>query len=247
DLAPHDVVVLAPGTYRERIVIRTPHVTLRAEAAGVRLSPPDVGGAALRVRAVRGVTLQGLTIVGGGAGVGATGDVDGLRLVDLAVAASAGDGVVLTGTGAIALERTTVRGVGGNGVVVRGVRARLHDVRVEGCTRTGVRLLRGEAHLRSVVLHANGDAGLRARRGRVVLREALVAENRGPGIALDEPVAATIADTRLWDNAVDLVPPETTVGAGVRFGAPAREGTAAATRDGGRDLYSPTDGAALSP
>ncbi|MEW6269351.1 MAG: right-handed parallel beta-helix repeat-containing protein, partial [Thermodesulfobacteriota bacterium] len=52
DLAPHDVVVLAPGTYRERIVIRTPHVTLRAEAAGVRLSPPDVRGAALRVRAV---------------------------------------------------------------------------------------------------------------------------------------------------------------------------------------------------
>ena len=213
----HDVVLVAPGDYAESLRVAAPYSTIRAAAPGVRLEAPDARQAVLRVRA-RGVAIEGITIVGGVVGVVASGDVGGLRLADVAVAATRRDGIVLRGRGPALLERIDVTAAGGDGIVATGSRnIVVRDAFIDGNAGTGLRLERARAEVTRTVVQANGRDGIRANGGTLALRDSLVAANEGAGVALVHGAAAAIAETTLSDNAPDLDPPDTPVGAGTRF------------------------------
>ncbi|MEU5218712.1 right-handed parallel beta-helix repeat-containing protein [Streptomyces sp. NPDC020807] len=228
-----DVLTVAPGTYRENLVVRRA-VTLRGPEGGlgsVRIAPPD--GVPLTVRA--SVTIQDLHIEGQDVAAPALLVEDGTpELLDLRIMTRSAAGIEVRGSARPTVRRCTVDNPAGVGIaVVDGAGGVFEECEVVSAGQAGVSV-RGGAHPRLErcrVHHASGagiavsgegsglegvgcevyeikGAGLQiAARGTAHLTDSSVHRTSADGITLDTDAVLTLSDCDIHDvpeNAVDL-------------------------------------------
>ncbi|MFF1510462.1 right-handed parallel beta-helix repeat-containing protein [Streptomyces sp. NPDC058326] len=228
-----DVLTVAPGTYRENLVVRRA-VTLRGPEGGVgsvRIAPPD--GVPLTIRA--SVTLQDLHIEGQDVAAPALLVEDGTpELLDLRIMTRSAAGIEVRGAARPTVRRCTVDNPAGVGIaVLDGAGGVFEECEVVSAGQAGVSV-RGGAHPRLErcrVHHATGagiavtgegsglegigcevyeikGAGLQiAARATAHLTDSSVHRTSGDGITLDTDAVLTLSDCDIHDvpeNAVDL-------------------------------------------
>ncbi|MER7620969.1 right-handed parallel beta-helix repeat-containing protein [Streptomyces sp. NPDC126503] len=228
-----DVLTVAPGTYRENLVVRRA-VTLRGADGGagpVRIAPPD--GVPVTVRA--SVTLQDLHIEGQDMAAPAVLVEDGTpELLDLRITTRSAAGIEVRGSARPTVRRCTVDNPAGVGIaVVDGAGGVFEECEVVSAGQAGVSV-HGGAHPRLErcrVHHASGagiavtgegsglegvgcevyeikGAGLRiAARATAHLTDSSVHRTTADGITLDTDAVLTLSDCDIHDvpeNAVDL-------------------------------------------
>ncbi|MFC9590294.1 right-handed parallel beta-helix repeat-containing protein [Streptomyces sp. NPDC056944] len=228
-----DVLTVAPGTYRENLVIRRA-VTLRGPEGGVgsvRIAPPD--GVPLTLRA--SVTVQDLHIEGQDVAAPALLVEDGTpELLDLRIMTRSAAGIEVRGSARPTVRRCTVDNPAGVGIaVLDGAGGVFEECEVVSAGQAGVSV-RGGAHPRLErcrVHHANGagiavtgegsglegvgcevyeikGAGLQiAARATAHLTDSSVHRTSADGITLDTDAVLTLSDCDIHDvpeNAVDL-------------------------------------------
>ncbi|MFD0077276.1 right-handed parallel beta-helix repeat-containing protein [Streptomyces sp. NPDC127166] len=228
-----DVLTVAPGTYRENLVIRRA-VTLRGPEGGVgsvRIAPPD--GVPLTLRA--SVTVQDLHIEGQDVAAPALLVEDGTpELLDLRIMTRSAAGIEVRGAARPTVRRCTVDNPAGVGIaVLDGAGGVFEECEVVSAGQAGVSV-RGGAHPRLErcrVHHASGagiavsgegsglegvgcevyeikGAGLQiAARASAHLTDSSVHRTSADGITLDTDAVLTLSDCDIHDvpeNAVDL-------------------------------------------
>ncbi|MCX5389133.1 right-handed parallel beta-helix repeat-containing protein [Streptomyces sp. NBC_00094] len=228
-----DVLTVAPGTYRENLVMRRA-VTLRGPEGGVgsvRIAPPD--GVALTVRA--SVTVQDLHIEGQDVAAPALLIEDGTpELLDLRIMTRSAAGIEVRGAARPTVRRCTIDNPAGVGIaVVDGAGGVFEECEVVSAGQAGVSV-RGGAHPRLErcrVHHSSGagiavtgegsglegvgcevyeikGAGLQiAARATAHLTDSSVHRTSADGITLDTDAVLTLSDCDIHDvpeNAVDL-------------------------------------------
>ncbi|MGP3953293.1 right-handed parallel beta-helix repeat-containing protein [Streptomyces sp. 7N604] len=228
-----DVLSIAPGTYRENLVIQRA-VTLRGtdgSRGSVRIAPSD--GVALTVRA--SATVQQLHIEGQDSAAPALLVEDGTpELTDLRVATRSATGIEVRGGARPVVRRCTVDNPAGVGIAaLDGSGGLFEECEVVSAGQSGV-AVRGGAHPRLErcrIHHASGaglsltgegtsveavgcevyeikGAGVQiASRAAGHLTDCTVHRTSADGVTLDTDAVLTLADCRLHDipeNAVDL-------------------------------------------
>ncbi|MEV6327648.1 right-handed parallel beta-helix repeat-containing protein [Streptomyces sp. NPDC051909] len=228
-----DVLTVAPGTYRENLVIRRA-VTLRGgdgSVGSVRIAPAD--GVPLTVRA--SATLQDLHIEGQDAAAPALLVEDGTpELLDLRIVTRSAAGLEVRGAARPTVRRCTVDNPAGVGLaVLDGAGGVFEECEIVSAGQSGVSV-RGGGHPRLErcrVHHASGagiavtgegsgleglgcevyeikGAGLQiASRATAHLTDSTVHRTSADGITLDTDAVLTLSDCDIHDvpeNAVDL-------------------------------------------
>ncbi|MDV5144062.1 right-handed parallel beta-helix repeat-containing protein [Streptomyces sp. SBC-4] len=228
-----DVLTVAPGTYRENLVVRRA-VTLRGpegSVGSVRIAPPD--GVALTVRA--SVTVQDLHIEGQDVAAPALLVEDGTpELLDLRIMTRSAAGIEVRGAARPTVRRCTIDNPAGVGIaVVDGAGGVFEECEVVSAGQAGISV-RGGAHPRLErcrVHHASGagiavtgegsglegvgcevyeirGAGIQiAARATAHLTDSSVHRTSADGITLDTDAVLTLSDCDIHDvpeNAVDL-------------------------------------------
>ncbi|MFC0849801.1 right-handed parallel beta-helix repeat-containing protein [Streptomyces noboritoensis] len=231
--ADGDVLTVAPGTYRENLVLRRA-VTLRGpegSAGSVRIAPVD--GVPLTVRA--SATVLDLQIEGQDAAAPALLIEDGApELCDLRVVTRSAVGIEVRGAARPTVRRCTVDNPGGVGIgVLDGAGGLFEECEVVAAGQSGVSVRAG-AHPRLErcrVHHASGaglsvtgegtglealgcevyeikGAGVQiAARAAAHLTDCTVHRTSADGVTLDTDAVLTLADCDIHDipeNAVDL-------------------------------------------
>ncbi|WP_455353927.1 right-handed parallel beta-helix repeat-containing protein [Streptomyces sp. SYSU K217416] len=228
-----DVLSVAPGTYRENLVVRRA-VTLRGPegtAGSVRIAPVD--GVALTVHA--SATLQDLHLEGQDSAAPALLIEDGApELSDLRVVTRSAAGIEVRGGARPTVRRCTVDNPGGVGIaVLDGGGGVFEDCEVVSAGQSGISV-RGGAHprLERCRVHHSSGAGLAvngegsgleaigcevyeikgtgvqiASRAAAHLTDCTVHRTSADGITLDTDAVLTLSDCDIHDipeNAVDL-------------------------------------------
>ncbi|MFF1476970.1 right-handed parallel beta-helix repeat-containing protein [Streptomyces sp. NPDC058301] len=228
-----DILTVAPGTYRENLVLRRA-VTLRGpegSAGSVRIAPVD--GVPLTVRA--SATVQDLQLEGQDAAAPALLIEDGApELCDLRVVTRSAVGIEVRGAARPTVRRCTVDNPGGVGIgVLDGAGGLFEECEVVAAGQSGVSVRAG-AHPRLErcrVHHASGaglsvtgegtglealgcevyeikGAGVQiAARATAHLTDCTVHRTSADGVTLDTDAVLTLADCDIHDipeNAVDL-------------------------------------------
>ncbi|MEU8617884.1 right-handed parallel beta-helix repeat-containing protein [Streptomyces sp. NPDC048623] len=228
-----DVLTVAPGTYRENLVIRRA-VTLRGgdgSVGSVRIAPAD--GVPLTVRA--SATLQDLHVEGQDAAAPALLVEDGTpELLDLRIVTRSAAGLEVRGAARPTVRRCTVDNPAGVGIaVLDGAGGVFEECEIVSAGQSGVSV-RGGGHPRLErcrVHHASGagitvtgegsglegigcevyeikGAGLQiAARATAHLTDSAVHRTSADGITLDTDAVLTLSDCDIHDvpeNAVDL-------------------------------------------
>ncbi|MGW6567724.1 right-handed parallel beta-helix repeat-containing protein [Streptomyces sp. NPDC054975] len=228
-----DVLTVAPGTYRENLVIQRA-VTLRGPEGGigsVRIAPVD--GVPLTVRA--SATVQDLHVEGQDSAAPALLVEDGTpELLDLRIVTRSAAGLEVRGAARPTVRRCTVDNPAGVGIaVLDGAGGVFEECEIVAAGQSGVSV-RGGAHPRLErcrVHHASGagisvtgegsglegigcevyeikGAGLQiAARATVHLTDSSVHRTSADGITLDTDAVLTLSDCDIHDipeNAVDL-------------------------------------------
>ncbi|MEJ8655633.1 right-handed parallel beta-helix repeat-containing protein [Streptomyces sp. MS1.AVA.4] len=228
-----DILTVAPGTYRENLVVRRA-VTLRGtegSAGSVRIAPAE--GVPLTVRA--SATVQDLQIEGQDTTAPALLVEDGSpELADLRIVTRSAAGIEVRGAARPTVRRCTVDNPAGVGIgVLDGAGGVFEDCEVVAAGQSGVSV-RGGAHPRLErcrVHHTSGSglsvtgegsslealgcevyeikgAGMQiASRATAHLTDSRVHRTSSDGITLDTDAVLTLADCDIHDvpeNAVDL-------------------------------------------
>lgn len=228
-----DVLTVAPGTYRENLVVQRA-VTLRgAEGAvgSVRIAPAD--GVPLTVRA--SATVQDLQVEGQDAAAPALLVEDGTpELIDLRIVTRSAAGVEVRGAARPTVRRCTVDNPAGVGIaVLDGAGGVFEECEVVSAGRSGVSV-RGGAHprLERCRVHHSAGAGLSvtgegsgleaigcevyeingtgvqiASRAAAHLTDSTVHRTSADGVTLDTDAVLTLSDCDIHDipeNAIDL-------------------------------------------
>ncbi|MEU3106589.1 right-handed parallel beta-helix repeat-containing protein [Streptomyces albidoflavus] len=231
--ADGDILTVAPGTYRENLVVDRAVTLLGQEGAAgsVRIAPPE--GVPLAVRA--SAQVQGLHIEGQDAAVPAvlvedgTPELTGLRIVTRSAAGievrgggrptvractvdnPAGVGIAVVDGGGGIFEECEVIAAGQSGVAVRGGgRPRLDRCRVHHAAGAGLSVTGDHSSLEALgceIYEIKGSGVQIASRAAAVLTDCAVHRVTGNGVTLDTDAVLTLADCRVHDvpeNAVDL-------------------------------------------
>ncbi|MFD3947301.1 right-handed parallel beta-helix repeat-containing protein [Streptomyces sp. NPDC058579] len=228
-----DVLTVAPGTYRENLVIQRA-ITLRGPEGGVgsvRIAPVD--GVPLTIRA--SATVQDLHVEGQDSAAPALLVEDGTpELLDLRIVTRSAAGLEVRGAARPTVRRITVDNPAGVGIaVLDGAGGVFEECEIVAAGQSGVSV-RGGAHPRLErcrVHHASGagisvtgegsglegvgcevyeikGAGLHiAARATAHLTDSSVHRTSADGITLDTDAALTLSDCDIHDipeNAVDL-------------------------------------------
>ncbi|MEU9980632.1 right-handed parallel beta-helix repeat-containing protein [Streptomyces sp. NPDC050856] len=229
-----DVLTIAPGTYRENLVVRRA-VTLRGADGGtagsVRIAPVD--GIPLTVRA--SATVRDLRVEGQDTAAPALLIEDGTpELLDLRIVTRSAAGVevrgrarptvrrcavdnpagvgidVLDGAGGV-FEECEVVAAGRSGVSVRdGAHPRLERCRIHHASGAGLSVTGEGSGLEAIgceVYEITGSGVRIASRATAHLTDSTVHRTSGDGITLDTDAVLTLSDCDLHDipeNAVDL-------------------------------------------
>ncbi|MFF4586235.1 right-handed parallel beta-helix repeat-containing protein [Streptomyces sp. NPDC001388] len=231
--AEGDVLTIAPGTYRENLVVQR-SVTLRGpegSPGSVRIAPTD--GVPLTVRA--SAVVQDLHVEGQDAAAPAVLVEDGTpELLDLRIVTRSAAGIEVRGSARPTVRRCTVDNPAGIGIaVVDGGGGVFEECEVVAAGQAGV-AVRGGAHPRLErcrVHHASGtglsatgdNSGLEAvgceiyevrgsgvhitARATAHLTDCAVHRTTADGVTLDTDAVLTLADCRIHDipeNAIDL-------------------------------------------
>ncbi|MFD9322520.1 right-handed parallel beta-helix repeat-containing protein [Streptomyces sp. NPDC060053] len=231
--AEGDVLTIAPGTYRENLVVER-SVTLRGpegSPGSVRLAPAD--GVPLTVRA--SAVVQDLHVEGQDAAAPAVLVEDGTpELLDLRIVTRSAAGIEVRGSARPTVRRCTVDNPAGIGIaVVDGGGGVFEECEVVAAGQAGVSV-RGGAHprLERCRVHHTSGAGLSATgdnssleavgcevyevrgsgvqitaRATAHLTDCDVHRTTSDGVTLDTDAVLTLADCRIHDipeNAVDL-------------------------------------------
>ncbi|QJS99921.1 AAA family ATPase [Streptomyces asoensis] len=231
--AEGDVLTIAPGTYRENLVVER-SVTLRGpegSPGSVRLAPLD--GVPLTVRA--SAVVQDLHVEGQDAAAPAVLVEDGTpELLDLRIVTRSAAGIEVRGSARPTVRRCTVDNPAGIGIaVVDGGGGVFEECEVVAAGQAGVSV-RGGAHprLERCRVHHTSGAGLSATgdnssleavgcevyevrgsgvqitaRATAHLTDCDVHRTTSDGVTLDTDAVLTLADCRIHDipeNAVDL-------------------------------------------
>ncbi|MEU3526726.1 right-handed parallel beta-helix repeat-containing protein [Streptomyces sp. NPDC038707] len=231
--ADGDVLTIAPGTYRENLVIHR-SVTLRGSegsAGSVRIAPVD--GVPLTVRAsavVRDVHVEGQDAAAPALLVEeGTPELTDVRIVTRSAVGievrggarptvrrctvdnPAGVGIAVLDAGGGVFEDCEVVAAGQAGVAVRGgARPRLERCRVHHAFGTGLTVTGENTALEAVgceVYEVRGAGVQVGQRATAQLTDCEVHRTAADGITLDTDAVLTLADCRLHDvpeNAVDL-------------------------------------------
>ncbi|MET9359374.1 right-handed parallel beta-helix repeat-containing protein [Streptomyces sp. NPDC006632] len=228
-----DVLTIAPGTYRENLVLQRP-VTLRGPegaVGSVRIAPAD--GVALTVRA--SATVRDLYLEGQDAAAPALLVEDGApELVDLRVVTRSAVGIEVRGGARPTVRRCTVDNPGGVGIgVFDGAGGLFEECEVVAAGQSGVSVHGGgHPRLERCRVHHSSGAGLSvsgegaglealgcevyeikgagvqiASRATAHLTDCTVHRTSADGITLDTDAVLTLADCDIHDipeNAVDL-------------------------------------------
>ncbi|MFE4050584.1 right-handed parallel beta-helix repeat-containing protein [Streptomyces sp. YIM B13518] len=231
--AEGDVLTVAPGTYRENLVVERA-VTLRGpegSPGSVRIAPPD--GVPLTVRA--SAVVQDLHVEGQDATAPAvlveegTPELRDIRVVARAAAGievrggarptvrrctvdnPAGAGIAVVDGGGGVFEECEVVAAGQAGVAVRGgARPRLERCRVHHASGSGLTATGENSALEAVgceVYEVRGSGVQVTGRATAHLTDCEVHRTTGDGVTLDTDAVLTLADCRIHDvpeNAVDL-------------------------------------------
>jgi hypothetical protein len=231
--ADGDVLTVAPGTYRENLVVQR-SVTLRGpegSPGSVRIAPVD--GVPLTVRA--SAVVQDLHVEGQDATAPALLVEEGApELMDVRVVARSASGIevrggarptvrrctvdnpaglgiaVLDGSGGV-FEECEVIAAGQSGVAVRGgARPRLEHCRVHHTSGAGLSVTGDNSALEGVgceIYEVRGSGVQVTGRAAAHLTDCEVHRTTADGVTLDTDAVLTLADCRLHDipeNAVDL-------------------------------------------
>ncbi|MEU5071605.1 right-handed parallel beta-helix repeat-containing protein [Streptomyces asoensis] len=231
--AEGDVLTIAPGTYRENLVVER-SVTLRGPEGlpgSVRLAPAD--GVPLTVRA--SAVLQDLHVEGQDAAAPAVLVEEGTpELLDVRIVTRSAAGIEVRGSARPTVRRCTVDNPAGIGIaVVDGGEGVFEECEVVAAGQAGVSV-RGGAHprLERCRIHHTSGAGLSATgdgssleavgcevyevrgggvqitaRATAHLTDCDVHRTTADGVTLDTDAVLTLADCRIHDipeNAVDL-------------------------------------------
>ncbi|MER6959760.1 MULTISPECIES: right-handed parallel beta-helix repeat-containing protein [unclassified Streptomyces] len=231
--AEGDVLTIAPGTYRENLVVQR-SVTLRGpegSPGSVRLAPPD--GVPLTVRA--SAVVQDLHVEGQDAAAPAVLVEEGTpELLDLRIVTRSAAGIEVRGSARPTVRRCTVDNPAGIGIaVVDGGGGVFEECEVVAAGQAGVSV-RGGGHprLERCRVHHTSGAGLSATgensaleavgcevyevrgsgvqitaRAAAHLTDCDVHRTTADGVTLDTDAVLTLADCRIHDipeNAVDL-------------------------------------------
>ncbi|MFJ8648525.1 right-handed parallel beta-helix repeat-containing protein [Streptomyces sp. NPDC093546] len=231
--ADGDVLTIAPGTYRENLVLRRA-VTLRGTdgaSGSVRIAPAD--GVPLTVRA--SATVQDLQVEGQDGSAPAVLIEDGTpELLDLRIVTRSASGIEVRGAARPTVRRCTVDNPAGVGIgVLDGAGGVFEECEVVSAGQSGVSV-RGGAHPRLErcrIHHASGagvsvtgeGTGLEAigcevyeikgsgvqvsARATAHLTDSSVHRTTADGVTLDTDAALTLSDCDIHDvpeNAVDL-------------------------------------------
>ncbi|MEU6084468.1 right-handed parallel beta-helix repeat-containing protein [Streptomyces sp. NPDC047108] len=201
-----DVLTVAPGTYRENLVIQRA-VTLRGSdgaRGSVRIAPVD--GVALTVRA--SATVQSLHLEGQDSAAPALLIEDGTpELADLRVATRSAAGIEVRGGARPIVRRCSVDNPGGIGIaVVDGSGGVFEECEVVCAGQSGV-AVRGGAHprLERCRIHHTSGAGL-ALTGEGSSLEAIgceVYEIKGAGVQLASRAAGHLTDCTVHRTSAD--------------------------------------------
>ncbi|MFC8419909.1 right-handed parallel beta-helix repeat-containing protein [Streptomyces sp. NPDC057236] len=231
--AEGDVLTVAPGTYRENLVVQRA-VTLRGpegSPGSVRIAPPD--GVPLTVRA--SAVVQDLHVEGQDATAPAvlveegTPELRDIRVVTRSAAGievrggarptarrctvdnPAGTGIAVLDGGGGVFEECEVVAAGQAGVAVRGgAHPRLERCRVHHASGSGLTATGENSALEAVgceVYEVRGSGVQVTGRATAHLTDCDVHRTTGDGITLDTDAVLTLADCRIHDipeNAVDL-------------------------------------------
>ncbi|MFK4226350.1 right-handed parallel beta-helix repeat-containing protein [Streptomyces sp. NPDC019890] len=228
-----DILTVAPGTYRENLVVQRA-VTLRGSegaAGSVRIAPAD--GVPLTVRA--SATVQDLQVEGQDAAAPALLVEDGTpELIDLRIVTRSAAGVEVRGAARPTVRRCTVDNPAGVGIaVLDGAGGVFEECEVVSAGRSGVSV-RGGAHprLERCRVHHAAGAGLSvtgegsgleaigcevyeingtgvqiASRAAAHLTDSTVHRTSADGVTLDTDAVLTLSDCDIHDipeNAIDL-------------------------------------------
>ncbi|MFD8609198.1 right-handed parallel beta-helix repeat-containing protein [Streptomyces sp. NPDC059631] len=231
--ADGDVLTVAPGTYRENLVVQRP-VTLRGpegSPGAVRIAPVD--GVPLTVRA--SAVVQDLHVEGQDPTAPAllveegTPELRDLRIVTRSASGlevrggarptvrrctvdnPAGIGIAVVGLGGGVFEECEVVAAGQSGVAVRdGARPRLERCRIHHTSGPGLAVTGDNSALEAVgceVYEVRGSGVQVSGRASAHLTDCEVHRTTADGVTLDTDAVLTLADCRLHDipeNAVDL-------------------------------------------
>ncbi|WP_433548827.1 right-handed parallel beta-helix repeat-containing protein [Streptomyces sp. CA-294286] len=228
-----DVLTIAPGTYRENLVVRRA-VTLRGpegSAGSVRIAPVD--GVALTVRA--SAVVQELSLEGQDSAAPALLIEDGTpELAGLRIVTRSAVGIEVRGAARPTVRRCTIDNPGGVGIgVLDGAGGLFEDCEVLAAGQSGVSVS-GGAHprLERCRIHHTSGSGLSVTgegsgveavgcevyevkgtgvqvtaRGAGHLKECVVHRTSGDGVTLDTDAVLTLSDCDIHDipeNALDL-------------------------------------------
>ncbi|MGI5400679.1 right-handed parallel beta-helix repeat-containing protein [Streptomyces sp. CA-135486] len=228
-----DVLTVAPGTYRENLVVQRA-VTLRGSegaVGSVRIAPAD--GVPLTVRA--SATVQDLQVEGQDTAAPALLVEDGTpELIDLRIVTRSAAGVEVRGAARPTVRRCTVDNPAGVGIaVLDGAGGVFEECEVVSAGRSGVSV-RGGAHprLERCRVHHSAGAGLSvtgegsgleaigcevyeingtgvqiASRAAAHLTDSIVHRTSADGVTLDTDAVLTLSDCDIHDipeNAIDL-------------------------------------------
>ncbi|MFE2277552.1 right-handed parallel beta-helix repeat-containing protein [Streptomyces sp. NPDC059454] len=231
--AEGDVLTVAPGTYRENLVVQRA-VTLRGpegSPGSVRIAPPD--GVPLTVRAsavVQDLHVEGQDTTAPAVLVeGGTPELRDIRVVTRSAAGievrggarptvrrctvdnPAGAGIAVVDGGGGVFEECEVVAAGQAGVTVHGgARPRLERCRVHHASGSGLTAAGENSALEAVgceVYEVRGSGVQVTGRATAHLTDCDVHRTTGDGITLDTDAVLTLADCRIHDipeNAVDL-------------------------------------------
>ncbi|MFI8521953.1 right-handed parallel beta-helix repeat-containing protein [Streptomyces sp. NPDC085481] len=201
-----DVLTVAPGTYRENLVIQRA-VTLRGgdgAIGSVRIAPAD--GVPLTVRA--SATLQDLHIEGQDAAAPALLVEDGTpELLDLRIATRSAAGIEVRGAARPTARRCTVDNPAGVGIaVLDGAGGVFEECEIVSAGQSGVSV-RGGAHprLERCRIHHASGAGI-AVNGEGSGLEAVgceVYEIKGTGLQIADRATAHLADSTVHRTSAD--------------------------------------------
>ncbi|MEU6403418.1 right-handed parallel beta-helix repeat-containing protein [Streptomyces sp. NPDC046985] len=231
--ADGDVLTVAPGTYRENLVLRRA-VTLRGPegaAGSVRIAPPDGVPLTLRASAV----VQDLYLEGQDATAPALLVEEGapelreVRIVSRSATGievrggarptvrrctvdnPAGIGIAVLDGGGGVFEECEVVAAGQSGVAVRGGgRPRLERCRVHHTSGAGITVTGDDSALEAVgceIYEVRGSGAQVTGRATAHLTDCEVHRTTADGVTLDTDAVLTLADCRIHDipeNAVDL-------------------------------------------
>ncbi|MES9523649.1 right-handed parallel beta-helix repeat-containing protein [Streptomyces capoamus] len=231
--ADGDVLTIAPGTYRENLVVQRT-VTLRGpdgSPGSVRIAPVD--GVPLTVRA--SAVVQDVHVEGQDAAAPAVLVEDGTpELTDLRIVTRSAAGIEVRGGARPTVRRCTVDNPAGIGVAVLdgaggvfegcevvaagqagvavhgGAHPRLERCRVHHASGTGLTVTGEHSSLEAVgceVYEVRGSGVQVAQRATAHLTDCDVHRTTADGITLDTDAVLTLADCRIHDipeNAVDL-------------------------------------------